>query len=224
MPRQPHHALSRRSVVAGGLGSGLLLMRPSLLLAAATGAIEPQPYFAGVKRALAALTRLGAPPAAGDAQQIAALARRGDAASVAAADAILARYTLLDVTIPADGMPQLAAGGARPELVEQGWRMFLVRIANPAARDDNIFLYPSAPMARWRAGSVPASNVAQRAFLMDTINKGPLIDKIWLATAFDSDATRSFFGREVPVVMLGIRVNIMSSSCSAATAASTARR
>ena len=58
---------------AGGLGSGLLLMRPSLLFAAET-AIEPQPYFAGVKRALAALTRLGAPASAADAQQIAALA------------------------------------------------------------------------------------------------------------------------------------------------------
>ena len=53
---KPHSALSRRTVVAGGLGAGLFLTRPSLLLAATPdGAIQPQPYFANVKRALAAL-------------------------------------------------------------------------------------------------------------------------------------------------------------------------
>lgn len=201
----PHSMLSRRSVIAGGLGSGLMLVHPSLLRAAERAdlsAVQPQPYFASVSRAAAAMARLGSPLSATDAREIAALARRGDHASVAAAEAILSRYTLAQATILPDGPPQLAAGGAPKSLVEQAWRMFLVRLANPAGRTDAVFLYPSA-YGSLAGDMFPGDfHVAQRAFLMDTLNKGPMIASMWLATQLDSPVTRNVFGREVPIVTL----------------------
>jgi len=50
-------------------------------LAAEPTNIAPQPYFAGVKRALETLAKLGAPIAA-DADQIAALSRENDRSAV----------------------------------------------------------------------------------------------------------------------------------------------
>src|SRR5262249_12482067 len=103
-----------------------------------TTQVVPQPYFAGVNRVLEALARLGAPVAAADAQRIAASARQGDSAAVDAAEKILDRYTLARLSIDADGKGNVAMGGAQRTLVEQGWRMFLVRFANPGGRTDII--------------------------------------------------------------------------------------
>ena len=61
------------------------------LRAAPPVSIAPQPYFANVKRAIGALTTLGAPIGAADAARIAALTQSGD---VDAAEQILDRYTL----------------------------------------------------------------------------------------------------------------------------------
>ena len=134
---EPNQSLisRRQAISAASLASIALLARPSLLLAAGGAdetTIEPQPYFAGVNRAIAALASLGSPLAPADAAQIAALSLQNDRAAVAAADKILRRYTLARLTIEAGGALRLASGDAPPTLVEQGWRMFLVRVENPA--------------------------------------------------------------------------------------------
>ena len=138
--------------------------------------VAPQPYFAGVKRALEALDKLGAPIVPADAAQIDSLARAGDAASVAAADRILDRYTLARLSIDADGTGQVAMGGAQRTLVEQGWRMFLVRIANPTGRVSNINFASRSQ----GPGSMMSFTSAARAHMADRLNKGPLIEKMWL--------------------------------------------
>lgn len=114
-------------------------MRPSALFAAET-AVEPQPYFASVDRAIEALAKLGAPLSAADAQQLGVLTRQNDSAAVTAAEQILARYTLVRLSVDSDAPAHLTPGGAPGTLVEQGWRMFLVRIANPTGRTDNLVL------------------------------------------------------------------------------------
>src|SRR5271163_2762176 len=92
------HLISRRRVIAvAGVGSAALLLRPYLLFGGGGAGgpdVEPQPYFAGVNRAVNELAGLGAPLSQGDAAQIAAMALRGDRASVGAAEAVLDRYTL----------------------------------------------------------------------------------------------------------------------------------
>jgi hypothetical protein len=178
--------VSRRRFVAGvavaavgGLGRGF----------AAEGAptppsapIAPQPYFAGVGRALDALAKLGAPMRAEDAQRIATLTQTNDAGAVTEAETILDRYTLARLEIDAGGVGRVTPGGAEPTLVEQGWRVFLVRVANPTGRADR-FNFSTGPFSRTPGRmSIANFSVAQRAYLMDTLNKGPLIEKMWLMT------------------------------------------
>jgi hypothetical protein len=57
-------------------------------LEAESSRVEPQPYFAGVKRTLESLAKLGAPVAVPDAKQIASLARQNDAEAVVSAEKI----------------------------------------------------------------------------------------------------------------------------------------
>src|ERR1043165_4605283 len=141
-----------------------------------TTQVVPQPYFALVSRVLEALAKLGAPVTAADAHGIAALARQGDSAAVDAAEKILDRYTLARLSIDPDGTGRVAVGGAQRTLVEQGWRMFLVRIANPGGRTDNINFASESQ----GPGSMMSGTSAPRAHMGDRLNKGPVIEKLWL--------------------------------------------
>jgi hypothetical protein len=138
--------------------------------------VEAQPYFAGVNRAVEALAKLGAPMAVADTQQIAALARQGDSAAVGEAEKILDRYTLARLSVDADGTGHVAIGGAQRTLVQQGWRMFLLRIANPSGQAHNIDF---SSMSQG-PGSMMSSTSAARAHMGDRLNKGPQIEKMWL--------------------------------------------
>ena len=121
----------------------------------------PQPYFASVRRALEALDKAGAPVATADAQQIAVLSRQNSLAAVSAAEEILDRYTLVRIQTDADGYAHVAVGGAPRTLVEQGWRLFLIRISNP--------LGTTAKLDVAASGGWPP----------DTLNFAPIIEKAW---------------------------------------------
>jgi hypothetical protein len=47
-------------------------------------------------------------------------------------ETILAPYTLMRVRIDREGTVSTTAGGSPRELVEQGWRSFLIRVDNRA--------------------------------------------------------------------------------------------
>jgi hypothetical protein len=153
----------------------VLLLRPSALFSAQAGAatkVEPQPYFAGVNRALEALAKLGAPVAAADEEQIAVLACQGNSVAVDAAEALLDRHTLVRVTIEADGFARVTAAGAPKVLVEQGWRVFLVRVSNP--------LGVIAPLNSANS-EIPFKSATgdSRAAVLDTVNMVPAVSRFW---------------------------------------------
>jgi hypothetical protein len=203
MPDFAENPMTRRSALSLGLKAGLILACPAWAFAADKAgitAIEPQPYFAGVRRALESLARLGAPVAPADAARIDALARQADAAAVEEAEAILGKYTLAEASLGADGTCALAIGGATRTLVEQGWRMFLVRSANPSGIADNILL----TAGWWTPSSMsgPGSSTAQRATMLDTLNKAPLIKEMWLTTQPADAVQLPRFGRLIDVVKL----------------------
>jgi hypothetical protein len=208
MQNEYDRRVTRRTVIAAaGLSSGVLLLRPSALFAAVAAPlspVEPQPYFAGVNRALEALAKLGAPAA--DAQQIAALARQSDGVAVDAAEKILGRYTLASLTIDPDGTARVMVGGAPRTLIEQGWRMFLVRIANPTARTNSITVTTGSGWTEFGGGPgnmLPGSiSLAQRAYLMDTLNKAPLIEKMWVTSELYETAPVTLYGFELHTVPL----------------------
>jgi hypothetical protein len=136
--------------------------------------IPPQPYFAAVNRALEALARIGAPIARADAELIATLTRQNDSAAVKAAEAILDRYTVVQVVTEADGFGRVKPGGAQRLLVEQGWRPYLVRVSNALGTTARLTVENATPMV------MSAATDASRAGVPDTDNMAPYIEQGWL--------------------------------------------
>ena len=146
--------------------------------AAAIG-ILPQPYFAGVARALEALSRLGTLLPTPHAEEISTLIRQNDNIAVVAAERILDHYTLTKIVIKPDGYAHATAGGAEGTLVEQGWRSFLVRVFNPNNSTASLSLLP--------AGSVYATALfraagASRPTVPDSLTMVPYVSERWLAS------------------------------------------
>jgi hypothetical protein len=133
-----------------------------------------QPYFASINRAIEALEKLGSPVADNDKQQLASLAGQGDRAAIVAAEKILDRYTLARIVTNADGYAHTSAGSAQKTLIEQGWSVFLVRVANSLQNTEKLNATPGA----WPLTS--PSTGASRAGVHDTLNFAPHIAKNWL--------------------------------------------
>jgi len=164
--------------------------------------LVPQPYFAGVTRILETLARLGAPVAAADSEHIAASANQDDSAAVDAAEKILDRYTLARLSLEADGTGRIAMGGAQRTLVEQGWRMFLVRIANPGGRTDSLNFASESQ----GPGSMMSWTMAPRAHMGDRLNKGPIIEKLWVLSRIHEGSPAPEGDQAKPIQLSGMPV------------------
>jgi hypothetical protein len=100
--------------------------------------VELQPLDAQVRRVLSALDLLGAPVAAADkAALTAAGADKNSERGIKAIQDILDKHCLAEVTIAKAGAEKspiisVHSGPVKPELAEQGWRVFLVKVVNNA--------------------------------------------------------------------------------------------
>ncbi len=95
--------------------------------------VEWQPFSAQIRRLIEATDYLGVPLQPADRDKLEQLLTTGkDAADSEAAQAILDAYCLLGVDINPESRVKVAPGRAKPELVEQGWRTFLVKVQNEA--------------------------------------------------------------------------------------------
>jgi hypothetical protein len=95
--------------------------------------VELQPLIAQVKRVIEATDYLGIPLSGADRQTLEAAFKKSD--SDEASELIqrsLDKYCLIAVNINPESRVKVAAGPAKPELVEKGWRQFLVKIHNEA--------------------------------------------------------------------------------------------
>jgi hypothetical protein len=114
--------------------------------------VELQPLAAQAQRVADALEFIGSPLPESDRKTLQAAAVDKDAAhGVEAIQATLDKHCLAGVRIlpgAAGAAPrlELQAGPARPELAEQGWRVFLVKVDN-AAGLDKLELRPESPNA-----------------------------------------------------------------------------
>jgi len=94
-------------------------------------AVALQPLAQQVRRLETALAYLGQPLAPADHAAInEAIADADESAAVKRVEAILDRYALFHVEINPESRVKVTQGGARPELVEQGTRLFLVKVVN----------------------------------------------------------------------------------------------
>ncbi len=91
--------------------------------------VEHQPLAAQALRVLEALESIGEPLPTPDASELRRLAAAGPVEQI---QKILDRYCLVGVHINPESRVKVQEGPAKPELVEQGWRTFLVKVQNEA--------------------------------------------------------------------------------------------
>jgi len=95
------------------------------------GEVEFQPFVAQVRRLIEATDYLGAPFSAADKAALnTAMASADHKAAVAKLQEILDRYAIFGVHINPEMRVKVAQGDAKPELTQDGWRQFLVKVAN----------------------------------------------------------------------------------------------
>jgi hypothetical protein len=144
----------------------LLLALPASLPAAdlpRVTKVEFQPLAAQVKRLLDALDYLGNPLPEADRKALNdARTAKDKADAIAAIQTILDKHCLAGVTIGEDKI-ETVAGPAKPDLAEQGWRVFLVKVVNPSGVDRlELRPAPAAPALRPRAGISHPSGLLPR--------------------------------------------------------------
>jgi len=97
--------------------------------------VEWQPFAAQVMRLVEATDYLGSPLSANDKAAIEAVMKETDLQSAGEkVQAILDPHCLFGVEINPEMRVKVAQGPAKPELIEQGWRQFLVKVQNDSAR------------------------------------------------------------------------------------------
>ncbi len=135
--------------------------------------VEYQPLAAQVGRVLEALEMLGEPLPAADRAELKRLTTEAadPGQAVLAMQKILDRYCLVGVNINPESRVKVQQGPAKPELVEQGWRTFLVKVANEAGV--TAALAVQSPNAGALAGSFEGA--IQRKWLdVQMVDKQPM--------------------------------------------------
>ncbi|MFP6612338.1 MAG: CehA/McbA family metallohydrolase [Pirellulales bacterium] len=149
--------------------------------------VEHQPLVAATGRLLEALDYVGAPLPADDNQAVrAALKNTKAAESIEAIQRVLDRYCVAGVHINPESRVKVAEGAAAKQLVQQGWRSFLVKVHNEAginpvlkAESPNALpLYMRGRGSRQRPQTsdklVPPSELAQRFLDIAMFDRQPL--------------------------------------------------
>jgi hypothetical protein len=134
--------------------------------------VEYQPFVAQVKNLIDATDYLGSPFSAAEKQAIDAACKESDR-SIATdkLQQILDGHCLFGVEINPEMRVKVAAGPAKPVLIEQGWRQFLVKVHNESGTTAS--LRASSPQAR-RLHNSPAEEVQDRWLDLATFDQQPL--------------------------------------------------
>src|SRR6266487_5050414 len=155
--------------------------------------VELQPLVAQVRRVIEAADYLGSPLSAADRKTLeAAFKKSGADEASEAIQRVLDRYCLFGVNINPESRVKVAPGAARPELVEKGWRQFLVKVHNEAgvtaelrtASPNALSLFESgsastsSDKAYRKRGDSSQSNPAELWLDLQMFNKQPLRDQL----------------------------------------------
>lgn len=180
---------------AAALCLTLLLAVPAGLAAAPTpeavlpvvSGVELQPLIAQVKRVTEALQSLGAPLSASERRALdTAYAMADQEQAGAEIQRILDTHCLAGIDINPEMRVKVTAGSAPKELVERGWRTFLVKVRNQAGATAELrVVSPNAQSVHNAGGRKTASdqyyrgrgsglNAEQLWLDLETFNKQPL--------------------------------------------------
>ena len=135
--------------------------------------VEHQPLAAQILRLMEALQVVGEPLPANEASELRKLAEAtsGKPAAVLEMQKILDRHCLIGVNINPESRVKAQEGPAKPELVEQGWRTFLVKVQNEAGITP--VLSVDSPNSGKLAGT-PEGQVNRRFLDVQMFDKQPM--------------------------------------------------
>ncbi len=139
--------------------------------------VEHQPLAAQVLRLMEALQVVGEPLPSGETAELRTLAEASSAkpAAVLAMQKILDRHCLVGVNINPESRVKALEGPAKPELVEQGWRSFLVKVQNEAGITP--VLSVDSPNSGKLAG-MPEGQVNRRFLDVPMFDKQPMRERL----------------------------------------------
>ncbi|MBX3745966.1 MAG: CehA/McbA family metallohydrolase [Verrucomicrobiae bacterium] len=137
--------------------------------------VEFQPFAAQVRRVLESMEAVGAPPPAAERQAVEAALRRPGREGIARLQELLDGWSLYGVHINPEMRVKVAAGPARPELDEGGWRVFLVKVHNEAGTTAR--LRAESPNAR-RLHDSPAEEVLDRWLEIELYERPPMAPRL----------------------------------------------
>ena len=126
--------ISRRRfhrIVAWSSGGAMLFPRYSFLLGETSG-VALQPLAAQIKRLITAMQSVGSPFTEAETESLQEAFRSTDAKVVDEIQRVLDPHVLLEARINPEGRVSAVRGHAKAELVEHGWRSFLVKVDNEA--------------------------------------------------------------------------------------------
>jgi hypothetical protein len=149
-----------------------LILATSALLAdelPVVSGVEIQPLAAQAERVADALEMTGEPLPPAERRDL------KNAKSVADIQKILDRHCLVGVNINPESRVKVQEGPARPELMEQGWRSFLVKVQNEAGV--TAVLAVDSPNAGKLAGT-PEGMVGRRWLDLQMFNKQPMRERL----------------------------------------------
>lgn len=134
--------------------------------------VESQPLWAQARRVMEALEFLGNPLPEATKSSLQNVADKGDgAALVKAIQEAFDPHCLLGISINPESRVKVAQGSAAAQLVEQGWRQFLIKVHNEAGVTAE--LRGASPNALPLANS-PQAQVADRWLEMQLFAAQPL--------------------------------------------------
>ena len=149
--------------------------------------VQQQPLVAATERLIEAMNYVGAPFSPADLKTLRVAMRNTDATeSITGIQRILDKYCVAGVKISAESRVKVAEGDANKELVQQGWRTFLVKVSNQAGINPKLVAVSpnAAPQFRRSRGAkrpkidISAADVAQRFLSIEMFDKQPLKPKL----------------------------------------------
>jgi len=154
---------------------------------AETPKVALQPLAQQVRQVQEALSFLGQPLLAADAQRInAAIGQPDEAAAVLELQRVLDQYALVIVTINAESRVKVEVGPARPELEQEGTRLFLVKVVNGAGvtaklqveSENSGVVYTRSDSSAEPAAKLTAEDDKQRWADISLYDKNPMSERL----------------------------------------------
>lgn len=133
--------------------------------------VELQPLQAQVARVSQALTFLGAPLSNAEQKELDNASSLPAAKAIEKIQTVLDRHALFGVNINPEMRVKVQQGEAKPELDEQGWRVFLVKVANESGTTAK--LAATSPNAQ-RLFNSPSNEVSNRWLDLAMFDSQPL--------------------------------------------------